>query len=112
VCWEMQVKKLVFIANKKDVPRGEAKVFRFPTGDRPALLIHLQTGEFVAYDGLCTHLQGELYWDKNLQKIACSFHDGLYHPEHGGPYRGLPQKSLPSINLEIEDNGDIYAVKE
>jgi len=111
----LPAEKLVYIANKKDVPVGEAKIFRYPTGKpsgetRPGILIHLREDLFVAYDGLCTHMQAELTWDRYLQKIVCTYHDGIYHPEHGGPYRGMPKEALPAIELKIEENGDIYAL--
>jgi cytochrome b6-f complex iron-sulfur subunit len=112
---DLPAEKLVYITNKKDLSVGEAKIFRCPTGKtsgetRPGILIHLKEDQFVAYDGLCTHMQAELTWDRYLQKIVCTYHDGMYHPEHGGPYRGIPKEALPAIKLKIEKNGDIYAL--
>jgi nitrite reductase/ring-hydroxylating ferredoxin subunit len=110
----MSGQKLVYIANVKEVPVGESKTFTFPVGDpkgttRPGLLIHLEDG-FVAYDGLCTHMQAEVNWNKYTGKIWCTMHDGMYDPKTGRPFMGLPKKPLKKVILKVEDNGDIYAV--
>ena len=49
---DLPAEKLVYIANKIDVPVGEAKIFRYPTGkpggeSRPGILIHLKEGQFL-----------------------------------------------------------------
>ena len=106
--------KLVYICNKKEVPVGEVRRFFYPVGDekgtkRPGLLIHLEEG-FVAYDGLCTHMQAELAWNPYTRKIWCTMHDGMYDPKTGRPFMGMPRDPLKKIELKIEENGDIYAV--
>jgi len=107
-------RRAIYIGNTKEVPVGEAKKFFYPMGDqrgtkRPGLLIHLEQG-FVAYDGLCTHMQAGLEWNLFTGKIWCTMHDGMYNPETGRPFMGMPREPLRKIELEIEENGDIYAV--
>ena len=110
----MTGQRMVYIGNAREVPVGEAKKFFYPVGDekgtaKPGLLIHLEGG-FVAWDGLCTHMQAELEWNRYTGKIWCTLHDGMYHPESGGPFRGMPKEALKEIELKIEENGDIYAI--
>ena len=109
----MSQKKLVFIANVKEVPVGESKIFTYPTGDpkgttRPGILIRLEDGVY-AYDGLCTHMSAEVKWNKYTGKIWCTMHDGMYDPKTGRPFMGMPKTPLKKIPLKIEENGDIYA---
>jgi len=106
--------KLVYIANVKEVPVGEAKSFLYPIDDekgtaKPGLLIRLEEG-FFAYDGLCTHLQAEVKWNKYTGKIWCTLHDGMYDPVTGKPFLGIPKEALAKVKLKIEENGDIYAI--
>lgn len=108
------VKKLIYVGNAKKIPVGEARKFLYPVGDekgaeRPALLIHLEDG-FVAYDGLCTHMQAEVEWNRFTGKIWCTLHDGMYDPKTGRPVLGLPREPLKKIELKIEENGEIYAI--
>ena len=103
---------MVHIGNVKEVQVGAAKKFFYPMGDpkgtkRPALLIHLKEG-FVAYDGLCTHLESEVEWNQYTEKIWCNLHDGMYDPKTGKPFMGMPKEPLKKIELKIEKNGDIY----
>lgn len=110
----MSSQKLVYIGNAKEVPVGESKSFAYPIGDakgmaKPGLLIHLEDG-FVSYDGLCTHMQAEVQWNKYTGKIWCTMHDGMYEPKTGRPFIGMPREPLGKIKLKIEENGDIYAV--
>jgi len=105
---------MVYLGNVREVPVGEAKKFVFPSGDpkgtkRPGLLIHLEEG-FVAYDGLCTHMQAEVQWNPYTGKIWCTLHDGMYDPETGRPFMAMPRTALGKIELKIEENGDIYAI--
>ena len=71
---DMSGQRLIYIGNVKHVPPGESKKFFYPVGDvkgtrRPGLLIHLEEG-FVAYDGLCTHMQAEIEWNQYLFIVA------------------------------------------
>jgi len=109
----MNGQKLVYIGNAREVPVGEAKIFIYPAGDekgtsKPGILIHLEEG-FFAYDGLCTHMQAEVKWNKFTGKIWCTMHDGMYDPKTGRPFMGMPREPLAKIKLKIEENGDIYA---
>ena len=105
--------KLVYVANVKEVPVGESKIFTCPVGDpkgttKPGILVHLED-QFVAYEGLCTHMQAEIKWNKYTGKIWCTMHDGMYDPRTGRPFMGMPREPLEKIEIKIEENGDIYA---
>lgn len=105
---------MVYVGNVKELPVGVAKKFFYPVGDekgtsRPGLLIHLEGG-FVAYDGLCTHMQAEVEWNRYTGMIWCSLHDGLYQAQTGKPFMGHPKEPLKKLNLKIEENGDIYVI--
>jgi len=110
----MSVQKMVYLGNIREVPVGEAKKFVYPANDpkgtkRPGLLIHLEDG-FVAYDGLCTHMQAEVDWNQYTGRIWCTLHDGIYDAKTGKPYMGMPKEPLKKMGLQIEENGDIYVI--
>ena len=116
------------IANQSQLAQGEALVFAYPRGDRPAILLHLQpgtyqtgnhwegTGEvvidserFVAYDAVCTHLGCQLGWMAEEKKMGPSCHGARFSPVDGTVLAGPPPRPLPKIRLEVDDNGDVYA---
>jgi Rieske Fe-S protein len=90
------------------MPVGGAKVFEFPAGSAPRLLLRLSDGRFVAYDQQCTHLQCPVLPRLAEGKLHCPCHNGWFDAESGRPIAGPPRRSLPRITLEIR-NGQIFA---
>ncbi len=107
----------VRIGNSKDVPANDSLLFEYPHKDRPAVLIHLPEGGFVAYDALCTHLGCQVHynkvavkgWENNPQQVFSPCHGGVFEPKTGKVLGGPPPRPLPKIRLEIDDQGEIYA---
>ena len=100
----------VAIGRVPDVPPGESRVFAYPGGDNPAMLIHLANGEWRAYDGTCTHLSCVVYWDEASDRLICPCHNAAFAVDTGAVLMGPPRRPLPRIDLSIE--GDtIYAVR-
>lgn len=111
------------IANTSELGVGEAMRFSFPTEDRPAILIHLGPGEykqgseiktlaqeeFVAYDGVCTHLGCPANWKASEKAVPCPCHGAEFSAIDGSVLAGPPNRPIPKIKLNIEENGDIYA---
>jgi Rieske Fe-S protein len=105
------------IVNSKDIPPNESLLFEYPHKDRPAVLIRLSEGGFVAYDSLCTHLGCQVHynkvavkgWENNPQQIFSPCHGGVFDPRTGKVLGGLPPRPLPKIRLEVDGQGEIYA---
>jgi Rieske Fe-S protein len=107
----------VKVANSSEVAAGESTLFTYPTSDRSAILIHLASGDFVAYDAVCTHLGCQIHFDKEPIKgwenrkdnLFCACHGGVFDAKSGDVLAGPPPRPMPKIKLEVETNGDIYA---
>jgi len=105
------------IANTKDVPVSDSVLFEYPHKDRPAVLIHLPDGGFVAYDALCTHLGCQIHynkvvvagWENNPQQSFCPCHGGVFDPKTGDVLAGPPPRPQPKVKLEIDEQGEIFA---
>lgn len=97
------------IAGAADVAEGKALSFAYPTSDDPAILIHLPSGEFKAYNVSCTHLGCPVYWDPASVKLKCPCHKGVFDPASGEPLEGPPKRPLHGVALTVE-NGVIYAI--
>ena len=68
-----------------DVAEGTAHLFGYPTGDDPAILVHLPGGELRAFSQKCTHL-------------GCV-----------DVVSGPPQRPLGRIDVEVRD-GTVWAL--
>ena len=92
------------IAQEADVAPGSAVEFTDTEAGQPAVLVHLQNGDFVAYSAVCTH-QGctVAYQNGNL---ACPCHGSVFDPAAGGAVVSPPANApLPEIPVEVRDGG-------
>lgn len=105
------------VANSSEIQAGSSLLFTYPHKDRPAVLIQLASGGFVAYDAFCTHLGCQIHfdqepikgWENRKDNLFCPCHGGVFDPSSGAVLAGPPPRPMPKIKLEIESNGDIYA---
>jgi arsenite oxidase small subunit len=107
----------VKVANSSELATGQSLLFTYPSKDRSAVLIHLASGDFVAYDAVCTHLGCQIHFDKEPIKgwesrndnLFCACHGAVFDPKNGDVLAGPPPRPMPKIKLEIDTNGEIYA---
>jgi Rieske Fe-S protein len=79
---------------------------KFKDSGQPALLVHLQSGDFVAYSAVCTH-QGCTVAYKNGQ-LACPCHGSVFDPTSGAEVvNGPAQLPLPEIPVEVR-GGEVF----
>ena len=87
------------IAAESDVAPGSAVTFK--DAGSPAVLVHLDNGDFVAYSAVCTH-QGCKVEYKNGQ-LACPCHGSVFDPANGAAVvAGPAPKPLPEIPVKVE----------
>jgi nitrite reductase/ring-hydroxylating ferredoxin subunit len=92
------------IAKTSEVPAGSA--VKFKDSGKPALLVHLKSGDFVAYSAVCTH-QGCTVAYKNDQ-LACPCHGSVFDPTNGAQVvNGPAQRPLPEIPVEVR-GGEVF----
>lgn len=90
------------------VPEGTDHLFRYPTGEDPAILVHLQGGELRAFSQRCTHLGCVVFWQPDQDRLFCPCHDGVFSPVSGDPVAGPPDRPLTRIDVEVR-NGVVWA---
>ena len=92
-----------------EVPQGSSHLFRYPTGDEPAILLHLHDGELRAFSQKCTHLGCVVFWEPGHDDLLCPCHEGHFDLRTGEPVAGPPDRPLPAIDLEVRD-GTVWAL--
>jgi Rieske Fe-S protein len=86
------------VAKVGDLPPNTGKVVRF--GTRPAILLHLSTGEYRAFSAVCTHLQCTVQYRPDLEAIWCACHNGRFDLT-GRNVAGPPPRPLESLNVVV-----------
>jgi Rieske Fe-S protein len=86
------------IARTSEVAPGSA--IKFKDSGSPAMLVHLESGDFVAYSAVCTHQQCTVAY-RNGQ-LACPCHGSVFDPTNGAEVvTGPAQRPLPEIPVEV-----------
>lgn len=86
------------IAQESAVAPGSA--VKFKEGGQPAVLVHLDSGDFVAYSAICTH-QGCTVAYSNDQ-LVCPCHGSIFDPANGGAVvTGPAATPLPEIPVTV-----------
>ena len=92
------------IARTSEVPPGSA--LKFKDAGQPAVLVHLQSGDFAAYSAVCTHQQCTVAYSKG--QLACPCHGSVFDAENGAEVvNGPAQLPLPEIPVEVR-GGEVF----
>jgi arsenite oxidase small subunit len=69
-----------------------------------AVLLRLESGEFVAYSALCTHQGCVVASDAQEGMLECPCHSSVFDPAQSGEaVQGPAQQPLPDIPVEVQD---------
>jgi nitrite reductase/ring-hydroxylating ferredoxin subunit len=95
------------IAAESEVAEGES--LDFENGGDPAVLVHLDGGEFVAYSAVCTHQQCTVAYNDSGE-LACPCHGSIFDPANGAEVTAGPAPTpLEEIPVEVRD-GEVFVV--
>lgn len=93
-----------------DVAVGHTYLFRYPTKGDPAILVRLADREVVAFSQKCTHLGCVVFYESDENRWHCPCHEGNFDARTGAVISGPPTRPLGRINVEIRDDGAIWAL--
>jgi nitrite reductase/ring-hydroxylating ferredoxin subunit len=89
---------------------GGTFLFHYPGDDDPAILVRLTDTEAVAFSQKCTHLGCVVYYEPDAQRWHCPCHEGNFEVSTGAVISGPPTRPLGRIDLEVHDDGMIWAL--
>ena len=89
------------IAQVSDVPQNSAK--KFTDSGNPAVLVHLKSGDFVAYSAVCTHQQCIVDYQKQSSRLVCPCHGSIFDPSKNAQVvTGPAPRPLPEIPIKVQ----------
>jgi len=97
------------LANAANIGSGQSLTLNDPIYG-PMLLIHLTSGQFVAYSAICTHAGCQVQFDPSAQDISCPCHGAIYDPSNNARVLAGPAPyPLQRINISYDQaSGNIY----
>jgi len=89
-----------------NVPRsavqvGTAHFFQFH--GKPAVVLQVQSGEYLALSAVCTHLGCVVQWQVDKGEFLCPCHGGRFAPS-GQVLGGPPPRPLETLPVTIDGN--------
>jgi thiosulfate dehydrogenase (quinone) large subunit len=92
----------VTIAEVSQVSTNNSVSFSAPASGDPGVLVHLSSGDFVAFDALCTHAGCPVQYDPSSQLLLCPCHGAAFDPAHGASVvQGPAPSPLTSIPVTV-----------
>ena len=86
------------IAKASAVAPGSA--VEFEDSGQPAVLVHLDSGDFVAYSAVCTHQGCTVAYQGG--QLACPCHGSIFDPANGAAVvSGPARRPLPEVPVEV-----------
>ncbi len=91
------------IAQVKAVPSNSSTTFTIPSSGDPGILVHLNNGQFVAYDALCTHAGCQVDYDPSQQLLVCPCHGAAFDPAKAATVvQGPAPTPLDPVSIRVD----------
>jgi len=83
---------------EEEFPINSSKILKF--GRKPVILIRTNTGNFLAFEATCTHLDCIVQYRTDTKQIWCACHNGVYDLR-GRNISGPPPRPLDEFTVNI-----------
>ncbi|MCK5571643.1 MAG: Rieske 2Fe-2S domain-containing protein [Bacteroidetes bacterium] len=97
----------VMVGKLSEIERDSGMIVRF--GNKPVILVRLDSGELRAFDGTCTHLDCTVQYRKDMGVIWCACHNGKYDLT-GRNIAGPPPRPLDEYKV-VTKQDEIFISK-
>ncbi len=88
----------VVAARVSEIRPNQGRIFKF--GSRPGLLIETESGEYRAFNAICTHLDCTVQYRPEEKLIWCACHNGRYDLT-GRNISGPPPRPLEEFTVNV-----------
>lgn len=93
------------IAQISSVPANSATTFTLASNGDPGVLVHLNDGQFVAFDSVCTHAGCPVDYDPSSQQLVCPCHGASFDPAKNAEVTNGPaQTPLANVPIKVDQS--------
>ncbi len=92
---------VVVAATTSELKPNEWKTF--PMGSTPGVLVRKADGGYVAFIGVCTHLDCTVQYRPDLGQLLCPCHNGRFDL-NGQNVSGPPPRPLEALTVNVRDD--------
>jgi Rieske Fe-S protein len=98
------------VGNVRDLAVGVPQYFDYPSSGYTNMLLKKANGSVTALSILCTHVCCQCQFDNGSSELYCPCHGSIFDL-NGNVLQGPAASKLPSVQLSIDQNGNIFPVK-
>ncbi len=99
------------IAQISAVPKNSSATFTLPSNGDPGVLVHLNNGQFVAFDATCTHAGCPVSYDPGSQLLLCPCHGAQFDPAKGAAVVAGPTNTpLTSVPINVDNSSGTITI--
>ncbi|HEY0756390.1 MAG TPA: TQO small subunit DoxD [Ktedonobacteraceae bacterium] len=93
------------IAQINNLPPNSSANFTLPSNNDPGILVHLNNGQFVAFDATCTHAGCPVDYDPSVRQLVCPCHGAAFDPTRSAAViNGPAQTPLTSVKIKVDQS--------
>ncbi|HEX9038748.1 MAG TPA: TQO small subunit DoxD [Ktedonobacterales bacterium] len=93
------------IASVQNVPVNSAASFTIPSSGDPGVLVHLESGRFVAFDATCTHAGCPVDYDSSSKLLLCPCHGAAFDPaQDASVVQGPAPTPLTPVSITVNQS--------
>jgi thiosulfate dehydrogenase [quinone] large subunit len=96
------------LGSAAEVPDNSSASFTIPSNGEPGIVIHADSGDFVAYNAVCPHMGCTVGYSSANKIIVCPCHGSEFEVSNGDVIVGPAPHGLKKLKVIEGTNGNLY----
>jgi thiosulfate dehydrogenase [quinone] large subunit len=96
------------LGSAAEVPDNHAASFTIPSNGEPGIVIHTDSGDFVAYNAVCPHMGCTVGYSSVNKIMICPCHGSEFEVSNGDVIVGPAPHGLTRLKVVEGTNGNLY----